>query len=85
MAPLTPEQCLAKLKIIYRDAMKAAPISDQTVIEWAKQPELWATQQIQYRGWSFPAAEAVVRQCRVLRKRAALAVATLPTDGPEAA
>lgn len=74
MATLSPQQCLQRLRQIYRDAMKVTPETDQAVIDWAKQPELWATHQIQHRGWSYPAAEAVVRACRIYRKRAAMAV-----------
>lgn len=73
MAPLTPTEALRKLRTLYRDAFKCAPANDQAVLDWARSPELWATQQIAHRGWSFPAAEAVVRQCRILRKRAELA------------
>lgn len=70
MAPLTPTEALRKLAALYRDAFKCAPVNDQAVIDWARHPELWATHQIAHRGWSFPAAEAVVRQCRILLKRA---------------
>jgi hypothetical protein len=75
MATLTPQQCLQRLRQLYRDAMSTAPVDDAAVLSWAKQPELWATQQIQHRGWSYPAAEAVVRACRIYRKRAAIAAA----------
>ena len=76
MATLTPEQALNRLRTLYRDAFKCAPINDQAVLDWAKRPELWATHQIAYNGWSFHAAEAVVRQCRILRKRAEIAYLT---------
>lgn len=75
MATLSPQQCLQRLRQLYRDAMKVAPINDQAVLDWAKQPELWATHQVQHRGWSYAAAEAVVRACRIYRKRAAMAAA----------
>lgn len=73
MASLSPDQCLKRLRQIYRDAMKCAPSCDQDVLTWAQAPELWATQQIQHRGWSYAAAEAVVRACRIYRKRATIA------------
>jgi hypothetical protein len=84
MAPLTPEQSLQRLRLLYRDAMKVSPINDEAVLSWAQNPELWATQQIAHRGWTYPAAEAVVRACRIYRKRAALA-ANITTEGPDAA
>ena len=70
MAALTPKECLARLHVIYRDAHKFYEAQDHDVMAWADQPEPWATHQIAYRNWSYYAAEAVVRQCRVLRKRA---------------
>lgn len=73
MATLTPEQCIQRLRTLYRDAFKCQPTCDADVINWALHPEHWATQQIAHRGWSFHAAEAVVRQCRILRKRAIMA------------
>lgn len=76
MSARTPQQCLQRLRVIYRDAMKCDPINDDVVLTWAAAPELWATQQIAHRGWSFMAAEAVVRQCRILRRRAKQAHAT---------
>lgn len=74
MAALTPEQALQRLRTLYRDAHKCEPSTDQAAIDWARHPEHWATLQIQHRGWSFHAAEAVVRQCRILVRRAARAV-----------
>jgi hypothetical protein len=73
MAPLSPDQCLKRLRQLYRDAMKCTPDSDQAAIDWAYQVETWATQQIAHRGWSFQAAEAVVRSTRIIRKRATIA------------
>lgn len=67
-------QCLQQLRTLYRDANKCEPTSDHAAIEWAEAPDVWATMQIAHRGWTFPAAEAVVRQCRILRKRAACAL-----------
>lgn len=74
MAPLTPEQCLQRLRVIYRDAFKCQPENDEAVMCWAESPYLWATHQIRFRNWSFMATEAVVRQCRIYRKRARQAV-----------
>lgn len=74
MAALTPEQSLAKLRTIFRDAFKCDPLDNHQVLDWADHPDLWATHQIAHRGWSYMAAEAVVRQCRILRKRARIAL-----------
>ena len=74
MAALTPEQALAKLRTLFHDAHKAEPRDNYLVLSWAEHPELWATHQIAHRGWSYMAAEAVVRQCRILRKRALMAL-----------
>lgn len=74
MSVRSPEQCLGRLRVLYRDAHKCPPASDALVMSWATHPEAWAEQQIRHRGWSYFAAEAVVRSCRVLRTRAALAV-----------
>jgi hypothetical protein len=74
MAPLTPQQALAKLRTLFSDAHKAQPQDDHQVLDWADHPELWATHQVAHRGWSYMAAESVVRQCRILRTRAHRAV-----------
>lgn len=74
MAALTPQQCLLKLRTIYRDAFKCAAGNDDIVIAWAAHPENWATWQVRHHGWSFLSTEAVVRQCRILHPRAARAV-----------
>lgn len=74
MAALTPKECLSRLRVLFRDAHKAHALDDHQILDWADHPELWATHQIAHRGWSYNAAEAVVRQCRTLRKRARLAV-----------
>lgn len=74
MAALTPQECLAKLRILFRDAHKANPLDDHQVLDWADHPDLWATHQIAHRGWHYLATESVVRQCRVLRKRARMAL-----------
>lgn len=76
MAPLNPQQALAKLQLLFDSAHKCAPTSHEQVLDWADHPELWATHQIAHRGWSYPACESVVRQCRILRKRAHQAVGT---------
>ncbi len=78
MATLSPQQCLQRLRQLYRDAIKVTPANDQAVIDWAKQPELWATHQVKFRGWSYAAAEAVVRACRIYCKRAAMAASQEP-------
>lgn len=70
MAALTPKECLQRLRVLFRDAHKATPLDDHQVLNWAEHPDLWATHQIAHRGWSYLATEAVVRQCRSLRKRA---------------
>lgn len=80
MTPLTPKECLAKLRVLFRDAHKANALDDHQVVDWADHPDLWATHQIAHRGWSFLAAEAVVRQCRSLRKRARLALEVQRVD-----
>lgn len=76
--------CLQQLRTLYRDAMKCDPVDDESVIAWAEKPEVWATMQIAHRGWSFHAAEAVVRQCRILRNRAARAIEIISAQGTQA-
>ena len=71
---LSPKQCLAQLRVLYRDAFKVQDFDDNSVLLWANNPELWAEHQIRYRGWGYNATEAVVRHCRTLRKRAEIAV-----------
>jgi hypothetical protein len=73
MSPLSPEQCLSKLRALYRDAFKCDAADDQAVLIWAKAPESWATWQVRQFGWSYLATEAVVRQCRILHSRASRA------------
>lgn len=85
MAALTPREALLRLRSLYRDAMKASPANDQAVLDWAEHPEIWAQQQIAHRGWSYLAAEAVVRQCRILLKRATIGASMEAVDGPEVA
>jgi hypothetical protein len=73
MSPLTPQQCLHKLRAMYRNAFKREATDDQAVLDWAANPESWATWQVRQFGWSYLATEAVVRQCRILHRRAARA------------
>lgn len=74
MPALSPKDCLSRLRVLFRDAHKANALDDHQVLDWADHPDLWATHQIAHRGWSYNAAEAVVRQCRSLRKRARIAL-----------
>lgn len=60
---------LHRLRKLYRDAHHCEPPSDDHVREWAGNPLLWATHQIRYRGWDYPATDAVVRECRRLHAR----------------
>lgn len=71
----TPQQALGRLRTIYRDAFKVPleSVTNDAVIAWAQKPEHWAEAQIRHRGWSWFAAEAVVRQCRILLRRATIA------------
>lgn len=69
---LTPETALHRLKRLYRDAHHCEPESDHLALEWARNPGLWATHQIRYRGWSYEAADATVRTARQLHNRAKL-------------
>lgn len=70
----TPEQCLGRLRVLYRDAHKCEAASDALVIAWARTADAWATYAIRHYDWSYTVAEAVVRHCRSYVKRAALAV-----------
>lgn len=74
MPALSPKDCLSRLRVLFRDAHKANALDDHQVLDWAEHPELWASHQIAHRGWSYTATEAVVRQCRILRKRARIAL-----------
>ena len=71
----TPQQALGRLRTLYRDAHKVPleSITNDAVIAWATHPEHWAEIQIRHRNWSWFVAEAVVRQCRILLKRATIA------------
>lgn len=74
MAALTPHEALQRLTARYRDAFHCEPPSLEAVVSWADKPEIWAEHQI-HRGWSWHACECMVRQCRILRDRARLALA----------
>jgi hypothetical protein len=67
---MDPITALHRLRKLYRDAHHCDPATDQHVITWAKAPELWAEHQIRFRGWSWYATEATVRECRRLVGRA---------------
>lgn len=85
MSPKSPEQCLRELRALHCSAFKIGHLADSSVVlAWANSPELWAEHQIRFRRWSFHAAEAVVRQCRILRGRATRALPThqLPKSDP---
>lgn len=75
MSITSNQKCLARLRVLYRDAFKVPidSISNEVAVEWAARPELWAEHQIRHRNYTYYAAEAVVRQCRILHKRAAIA------------
>lgn len=66
----SPEQCYRRLAALYRDAHKIEPESPEVLLAWAHKPEIWAEHKVRYGNWSYWAAEATVRQCRSLRKRA---------------
>ena len=55
MANQTPAECLGKLRVLYGDAFKVYDATNAQIIEWAESPEVWATHQIAFRGWTFPA------------------------------
>jgi hypothetical protein len=82
MAALSHRQCLIKLRSMYRDAFKCDAADTQAVLDWAANPHSWATWQIRQFGWSYLATEAVVRQCRILHKRAV--IASLMEEVPDA-
>jgi len=66
---ITPITALHRLRKLYRDAHHCEPPTDDHVREWARNPIHWATDQIRYRGWSYLAADATVRECRRLYAR----------------
>jgi hypothetical protein len=75
---LTPQQALTRLRAYYRDSHRADPATPADLLHWAQHPEHWAELQIRHAGWSFHAAEAVVRSCRSLRGRAIRALNNTP-------
>jgi hypothetical protein len=75
---MTPHKCLQRLRCLYRDAHHAEPATELDLLHWAQHPERWAELQIRHSGWSFHAAEAVVRACRSLRGRAIRALNNTP-------
>ena len=78
----SPDQALARLRLLFKDAYGKPPATDEDVIAWAKDPEIWAERQIRAQGWSFYAVEAVVRSCRMLRRRAAQAISARQEQQP---
>ena len=71
MAVIPDAEILRRLRKLYQDAFRIRnQPSDADVLRWADSPELWAEHEIRHRGKSFHVAEAVVRNCRVMRGRA---------------
>lgn len=81
--PISYERSLSRLRVIYRDAHHCEPPTDQHALDWAAKPELWAEHQIRYRGWSWHATEATVREARRLHH--CLQAASLPLQQQEPA
>lgn len=77
MAILSDNECLRRLRKLWADAYRVYhnEVEDAVVLKWAHRPEHWAEHAIRSWGWSYLAAEAVVRNCRSFRTRAARAVA----------
>jgi hypothetical protein len=75
---LDPQTALHRLLKLYRDAHHCDAPTNQHALDWARSPELWAEHQVRYRGWSWHAAEATVREARRLSNR--LVAAELPTQ-----
>lgn len=73
---ISPETALHRLRKLYRDAHHCDAPSDQHAIDWAKAPELWAENQIRFRGWSWHVTESTVREARRLHNR--ISAAGLP-------
>lgn len=67
---IDPVTALHRLRKLYRDAHHCEPPTDEHALDWARNPLHWATNQIRYRGWDYPATDAVVRECRRLYARA---------------
>lgn len=74
MAPLSPADCLVKARKLFSNAHGYDP-TDEQLTDWLANPGAfsWAENAIRL-GWTFPAAEAVVRSIRILRKRALTAL-----------
>jgi hypothetical protein len=75
MATIPHEEILLRLRKIYKDAFHITDSNpaDADVLRWADAPELWAEDQIRFRGWSWSACESTIRHCRTYRKRARFA------------
>jgi hypothetical protein len=75
MAILSDEECLKKLRKLWKEAFHLhTDPEDSVLLNWAHHPEHWAEHAIRSWGKSYYMAEAVVRHCRSLRTRAARAV-----------
>jgi hypothetical protein len=75
MAVIPDDEILRRLRKLYTDAFHiSTEPADADVLRWAESPELWAEHEIRHRGKSFHVAEAVVRNCRIMRSRARRAV-----------
>ncbi len=70
---MTPNSSRAKafeLAIdLYRQVNKLydKPVGHAPVLEFLRNPELWAEHQIRYRGWGYAVTEKIVRRVRILR------------------
>jgi hypothetical protein len=73
MAPYTPPEALRRAQHLYSSAHNGLEPSDADIVAFVQRPDQWAEQAIRL-GWTYPAAEAVVRSCRILRKRVLLAL-----------
>ncbi len=63
---IAPETAMVRLRRLFRDANHCSPHSNEQAFNWALKPEIWAEQQVRFRNWSWLAAEATVRHCRIL-------------------
>jgi hypothetical protein len=68
---LSPETAMVRLRRLYRDANHCDATSNELALNWAFDPEIWATHKIRYGNWGFAVAEATVRNCRTLTARIA--------------
>ncbi len=64
---------MVRLRRLFRDANHCHCQSNEHALAWALKPEIWAEQQIRFRNWSWFAAEATVKNCRILTNRIARA------------